>query len=246
MQGLRYCADDCLERVLTAALGRVQPAPPRASARHRIPLGLLLLSRQQLTAEQLRIALAAQRDAGSGRIGEWLQRLGFASERQVTAALARQWSCPVLRGDSLAPALDRIPQIPVALLESVAMIPVAYIETTSTLHVAFAEGIDYGVLYALEQMLGCHTEPCLAVPSLLRERLERLSEQRGEGEILFEHLADVSEFVRIVCSYSVRVAASEIRLATCGPHLWVRLLRPVAGPLDLLLCLPQKATVPSS
>jgi hypothetical protein len=239
IQGLRYCVDGCLERALADALWRAHSAPKRAPGPHRIPLGLLLLSRQQLTAEQLRAGLTAQRAAGRGRIGEWLQTLGFVSEQQVTAALARQWSCPVLRTDSaLLAGRGRIPQIPVALLESVLMVPVAYVAATATLHVAFSEGIDYGVLYALEQMLRCRTEPCLAVPSLLRRRLQTLIEQRGESEILFDRVADVAEFARIVGSYSVRLAASEIRMATCGRHVWVRLLRPAGHPLDLLLRSP--------
>ena len=75
-----------------ASRGRGQ----NAAASHRVPLGLLLLSRQQLTAAQLRTALEAQRAAGQGKIGEWLRQLGFVTELQVTAALARQWSCPVL------------------------------------------------------------------------------------------------------------------------------------------------------
>ena len=139
--------------------------------------------------EQLRAALRAQRSAGRGRIGEWLRTLGFVSEQQVTAALARQWSCPVLRTNSFSPgnstlSAHRAPQIPVTLLESFVMIPVEYVETTATLHIAFGEGIDYSVLYAIEQMLGCRTESCMAVPSLVRQNLQSLSERRGESEVV--------------------------------------------------------------
>jgi len=216
----------------SASAAPLHPAAPR-----RVPLGLLLLSREQLTIEQLRQALAAQRAAGRGRIGEWLQQLGFASEQQITAALARQCSCPVLRPDSLS-ALDCPLQIPVTLLESFVMVPVAYIPSTGALHMAFGERIDYGVLNALERMLGCRTEACLAIPSLLRERLQSLSARRGEREIRFDRVADAAEFTRIVRSYCVLVAASEIRLASCGAHVWVRLLRPAVPPLDLLLRSP--------
>ena len=50
------------------------------------------------------------------------------------------------------------------------MIPVDYVDSPATLHIAFGEGIDYGVLYAIEQMVGCHTESCMAVPSFVRHR----------------------------------------------------------------------------
>jgi len=256
--GARYCPDRCLERALTESFRHVRSAPLRTLAPHRIPLGLVLLSRQQLTAEQLRTALAVQHTAGRGRIGEWLQTLGFASELQVTAALARQWSCPVLRpgsvsSDSISPsasssagtttprATTHAPQIPFALLESLVMIPVEYVAATGILHMAFGEGIDYGVLYAIEQMTGCRTEPCMAVPSLLRQRLQSLSQRRGESEVVFDRVADTAELARIVRSYCVRLAACEIKLVVCGPHLWVRLFRSSSPPLDLLLGAPRES-----
>ena len=244
MEGSWYCLDHCLERALTDALQRMRSTPKTSAAAHRIPLGLLLLSRQQLTAEQLRQGLAAQRAAGRGRIGEWLQALGFANEQQITSALARQWSCPVLRASSLPAGDGRGPQLPVALLEAFFMVPVDYVPSRATLHLAFSEGIDYTVLYAIEQMLGCHTEPCLVLPSALRKNLEARSKRRGECEVVFDRVSDAAELARIVRSYALRVAASEIRWAVCGPHLWVRMPRPPRPPLDLLLRSPAEVAGP--
>lgn len=224
-----------MERALVSSLQRLRSTATRTLPTHRVPLGLLLLSRQQLSAEQLRSALESQRNAGRGKIGEWLQTLGFISEQQVTAALARQWSCPVLRASFVSPGASRAPQIPITLLESFAMIPVDYVESTSTLHIAFGEGIDHSVLYAIEQMLGCHTRSCMALPSFVRQNLEPLLERRGEDEVVFDRVADDAEFSRIVRSYCLRLSVSEIRLVACGPHFWVRLLRPSRPPLDLLL-----------
>jgi hypothetical protein len=251
IQGLLYCADGCMERALNEAVRRTGTAAQRPLAPHRVPLGLLMLSRQQLTPQQLRSALEAQRRAGRGRIGEWLLALGFANEQQVTAALARQWSCPVLRASFLtagtaAQRSPHGPRIPLNLLEAFAMIPVDYVETTATLHVAFGEGVDYGVLYAIEQMLGCHTEFCMAVPSLVRQRLQAMGGHRGESEVVFDRVTDRAEFSRIVRSYCVRLSASEIRFSACGPHFWVRLLSRSRPPLDLLFRFAQQASSPSS
>ena len=203
----------------------------------------------------MRAALGAQRTAGRGRIGEWLLAFGFVNQQQVTAALARQWSCPVLRTNSFAPgnapggpaAHDRrTPQIPLTLLESFVMIPVNYFEATSTLHIAFGEGIDHSVLYAIEKIVGCRTESCMAVPSFVRHQLSILSGRRGESEMIFDRVADGAEFLRIIHSYCTRLSASEVRLAACGPHLWVRLLRPSFPALDLLLRLPHEASAQAS
>ena len=235
MGGSWYCLEGCLERALGDAIRRPPSGFKRTGGPHRIPLGLQLLSRDQLTAEQLRAALAAQRAAGRGRIGEWLQALGFVTERQVTAALARQWSCPVLRTDGLAADAGCTFEIPVALLEAFVMVPVNFAAATRTLVIAFCESIDYSVLYAIEQMLGCHTEPCLVVSSWLRQNLQALAAQRAESDLVFDRIADMAEMARIVRSYCLRVSASEIRVAACGAQIWVRLLRPGRPPLDLLL-----------
>jgi hypothetical protein len=224
MQGGWYCGAECLEGALAEFLCRSRPAARHhAIPSHRIPLGLLLLSRQQLTAEQLRAGLDAQRAAHRGKIGEWLQELGFVTEPQVTAGLARQWSCPVLR---TAPgelgAIRHLP-IPALLLESFQMIPVELVEATGTLLMAFSEGIDYTVLYAVEQMLDCHTEACLVSPSTLRRGLQALAQRRGTGDVVFDHTEDAGECARIIGNYATRIEAEQIRLATCGEHIWVRL-----------------------
>jgi hypothetical protein len=210
-----------------------------ASAPHRVPLGLVLLSRQQLTAEQLSAALAAQREAGCGRIGDWLRELGFASEMQVTAALARQWSCPVLRAEAAFKNNDCCPAIPLPLLESLRMIPVELVAWSRTLLVAFSDGIDYSALYAIEHMLGYRTEPCLASATVLRTCLQDLARNRMTEEVFFERVEDF-ECARIIGSYAARVNAKEIRLARCGMHLWVRLHSPHRDPLTLVLTSPEE------
>ena len=260
MQGQRYCRTECLELALIEIFVRSRPVPHRgATARHRIPLGLLLLSRQQLTGAQLRTALGAQRAAGHGqrqgqnesqgqnenqgqnekKIGAWLQELGFVTERQVTAALARQWSCPVLRTGSMAMDASRFPPIPVLLLESFQMMPVELIEATGTLLMAFSEGIDYTVLYAIEQMLGYRTEACLVCPSTMRESLQALTRHRGSKDIVFDRAEDADECAHIIGNYSAKVGAKEIRVAKCGAHFWVRLEGLGQEALNLVLRIPE-------
>ena len=235
IEGFRYCVEHCLEQSVWEKLQRTRFAPGANSITHRVPLGLLLLSRQQLTGTQLETALTAQRESGHGRIGEWLQTLGFVTEQQVLAALARQWSCPMLRPASAVPGLQRIPQIPVTLLEAYQVLPVSYVSATSTLHLAFGDRPDYTVLYAIERMLGCRTGACLALPGFVRAGLEPLATRRGENEMVFAGLPDDRECARIVTSYCARLDATEIRLAACGSHLWIRLFRDSRPPLDLVL-----------
>jgi Type II secretion system (T2SS), protein E, N-terminal domain len=242
MQGARYCRTECLELALVEVLARARPAPRVAAiASHRIPLGLLLLSRHQLTAAQLRIGLAAQSAAGHGKIGAWLRELGFTTEREVTAALARQWSCPVLRNEAAAIGAGRFPAIPALLLESFQMIPVDLVEATGTLLMAFSEGIDYTALYAIEHMLGYHTETCLVSPTTLHKSLQALAQRRASGDITFDRVEDAAECAHIICSYAVRVGAQEVRWARCGKHLWIRLERPGQEATNLVLSAPEQS-----
>ena len=240
LQDLWYCSPECLEIALRNGLP-VSPRPARQvpAAAHRMPLGLLLLSRDQLTPEQLRAGLETQQSAGHGRIGEWLQTLGFVSEQQVTAALARQWSCPVLRIDSAAWQPTLFPEIPLFLLESFQMIPVDFVKVTATLHIAFSESIDYRVLYALEQMLRCRTVPCLVKPSILRRSLASWPEHCKNKESVFDRITDAAEFARIIRSYSATVRASQVRVAPCAEYTWVRLERNSDSLINLLFRAPR-------
>jgi hypothetical protein len=242
MDGARYCHTECLELALIEGFGRARRVPRHAAiASHRIPLGLLLLSRGQLTAEQLRAALAAQRAAGQGKIGAWLQMLGFTSEREVTAALARQWSCPVWsRLGEREIATSHFPSIPALLLESFQMIPVNLVEATRTLLIAFSEGIDYTALYAIEQMLGYHTEPCLVSPGTLQNSLQALARRRVSKDVILNHVEDGAECARIIGSYTAKVHAEEIRMARCGKHLWVRLERLGHDTVNIVLTSPDE------
>ena len=207
MQGARYCRTECMELALIEFFGRERTSSRRtAIAAHRIPLGLLLLSRKQVTAAQLHTALEAQRAAGPGlskkKIGAWLQQLGFATEQQVTAALACQWSCPVLRTGPGGMGASRFSLIPVLLLEAFQMMPVELVESTGTLLIAFSEGIDYTVLYAIEQMLGYRTEACLVCPSTLQTSLQAQARDRGSSDVIFERVEDVGECAHIIGHYS--------------------------------------------
>lgn len=241
IDGAQYCVPECLDLALREALRSGEAAAQPKTARHRIPLGLLLLSRRQLNAAQLRTALAAQQSAGRGRIGEWLLKMGLVSEQQITAALACQWSCPILRttASSLNPVL--LPQIPILLLDLFHMIPVSFVAATATLHVAFADGVDYSVLYAIEHMLDCRTQPCVALPSVVRESLSALGERKSATEFVFDRVSGISELVGIISNYAVRVSAREIRIACCRPYSWARLECASGQTLNLLLRMPATA-----
>jgi hypothetical protein len=223
LRGSSYCAPQCFEKAASECFSDACSSIGAAAAvQHRVPLGLLMLSRGHITHPQLQAALEAQRAAGHRRLGEWLEELGFATEPQVTAALGLQWACPVLV--SRAPhdfACGRL--LPYRLLERLRILPVQFVAATRTFYVAFCDGIDYTALYAIEQMLDCRTQACLIGRSTMDRELERMGHEARAGDMLFESWHDPAAMAHITCGYALKLSAEQVRMVTCGEYIWVRI-----------------------
>jgi hypothetical protein len=220
IHGAQFCFPGCFEQKLLQRFTRLlSTAPVNERRAHRIPLGLTLLSRGDIDDTQLRQALSAQRAGGEGRIGEWMQRLGFIGERQVTAALGGQWACPVL---PRVPDICDDSHLPSALLRRFHMAAVSYVAATRTMHVAFSEGIDYSVLLAIEQVLECRAEPCVAGRSALALLWARLDEAPRRSDQVFDNVRTPDEMTRITTSYAAMLKAHDVRLTRCAEFIWAR------------------------
>ncbi len=238
MQNAWLCSPRCLERQLVSIFDRMSFATPASVySNHRVPLGLLMLARGYVDETQLQSALAAQDQAGGGRIGEWLQSLGFATEHQVVAALGMQWACPPL-------ALREFPDrqctflLPQPLQRALRLTPVCWRAATRTLYVALCEKVNYPVLSAIEQVVNCRTVPCLVSDRLMDRLLESAGTSSREVR-LFDRVSGSPEMSRIAASYAGRTGATEVRVAGCGPYFWVRLQNPDIT--DLLFTAPLSA-----
>ena len=226
-QGSRLCGPECFERAVTEAITRLWPQrADRKTKNHRVPLGLLMLSQGVISDRKLKAALQAQRESGSGRLGEWLRRLGGLSEQQVTAALGVQWSCPVFPLHSSRTYLDCGRLVPLPILEASAMVPVHYLAPSGLLYLAFGGGIDHTALYAVERMLECRTQPCLADQSSVERALDELRLQPRPTEIVFDSLRDPREMARASRNYAVSLEAHEARLVACAEYFWMRVVGP--------------------
>ena len=223
LHGQPYCAPQCFEHAARQRFAKLcAPTPPRLPASHRIPLGLLLLSRGQLSEQQLHRALKAQKVNGQGRIGEWLETLGLAAEAQITAALGVQWACPVFASSSILD-LQAARLLPYRLLASFRMCPVQFVERSRTMYVSFSERVDYGALEAIEQMLECKAEPGLVGSRLMDHFLEQLAERRGPGDLWFESQPDPADMARITSGYAQKFGAEDVRIVRFGSYIWARL-----------------------
>lgn len=234
LDGLWYCSPECFERALASAIekfftGTAQP-PVKA---HRVPLGLLMLSRGMVDNDQLKRALKAQKDSGSGRVGEWLRHIGAVSEEQVTQALGWQWSIPVFPLDQSRRFLECAHLVPLPLLEMAEMVPVHHTPATQLLYVAFVDRVNYSALYALEKMLGCRTEPCLAAQSQVLQALDELRHLPCPVEVLTDNISDPWDMASTVLSHVTGREATDVRVSGFGGFVWVRILV-ASGYIDIL------------
>jgi hypothetical protein len=195
----------------------------------------LVLSRGYVSELQLRAALEAQQIAGRGKIGEWVQTLHYATERQVLAALSVQWACPLLiLRDQPDPGCAS--SIPLPLLRRLQWMPVRAATSGSLLYIAVSQRVDYAALGAIEQMLECRTIPGLISDREMQAMQERLPQTGPFNLHVFDRISGGAEMARITASYVATLGADEIRVAYCAGYEWVR-LRGAGRATDLLFSL---------
>jgi hypothetical protein len=222
-----YCSSRCFAAAAEEELASLA-ASGAENANHfsRMPLGMLLMRYGLLSNTQFRKIRDEQKEAGM-EIGELLVQQGSVSEKQVTAVRATQWGCPVFTVPKQGMSTEI--HIPLTFIKLYSMIPLHYVAKTNMLLVGFVHGIEYGMLYAIEKITGCKTQPCFVTPSDFRNHMQQrepVNEQCGDetpAEIKFENVQTSAEMARILCSYSVDLEADEAFIGKCKEYLWARL-----------------------
>ena len=224
------CSRDCLQGMVARALrrelaGAAQPVEPYA---HRLPLGLLMLSRQWITREQLAGALARQRKAGEGRLGDWLVRTQGVSEQAVSSALAAQWGTPVLTLDAHHDirVARLLPRLFIELFDAVPL----RVAARRILYLAIHEGVDRCLNQALESMTGLRVEAGVLQPSAYQALRQAALEDVATPARLFScaSLESLEDSISSFIAESGPVASRLVRMKHC---IWLRTerLEPGAG-----------------
>lgn len=231
-EGQWACSPECMqvlvEQAVERELGDGTPLEPKKH-KHRIPLGLLLLSQGCITQEQLRKALDSQREAGGkARIGAWLMHQANLSEEQITRALSMQWGCPVLALADHRPetASTLIPRI---LLDTYGIVPLCQ-GSSRVAYLAFEDRMDSTVAFAVERMNGMHVEAGVMKASQFLRAQERLMAAPFPKADLME--AKTSTLVaKQVAAVIERVRPHQAKLVRMHRYFWLRLWRsPVPAP----------------
>ncbi len=218
------CFQAAVETRVTAELHG--QAAPRRRRSHRVPLGLLLLSRGTIDHGQLKRALEMQTSYGGGRIGEWLMRDRAIDQEDIAAGVGLQWARPTFRlAQSQSWRLCR-GWVPLSILETQRLLPLHFAPARRKLYVGFTQNVDPTALAALARIFECKTESCIVTDAALDGALEQLRALPAYDhvqDIGFDHLDDPAEIAGIVRQYAQFIEARQTRVETVGPFLWVRL-----------------------
>jgi hypothetical protein len=173
-EGQWGCSGRCMLALVRAALRREQGdgTADATAHRHRVPLGLMMLAQGWITHPQLQRALAAQRESGSGRIGDWLIRECGVGADQVARGLSMQWGCPVLTTEGFSPEVMAL-VMPKIFIEQFEVLPLR-VAGSRILYLGSSNRLDASSAFALEQMTELKVESGVVEGGLYESARERL------------------------------------------------------------------------
>jgi hypothetical protein len=221
--GAGYCCSDCAEVAFEQEIERqFQLARQERSRPHRIPLGLLLISRGVITSTHLQEALRLQQERPKFRLGSLLSEMGVLSQETLIAALAVQWGCPVFPLENNRAYLDCAGLLPYALLQSACVLPVHHSAARRVLHLAFTRRVDHTLLYAIEGMLGYRVAPCVASEHAVAAALQRVRRFCLSQETVFDSVSQSHEMARMAADYARKLEAVRARATGAADSIWFR------------------------
>jgi len=226
-EGGWLCGPRCTRAMVRAAVARELEGqdPEPAPHRHRVPLGLLLLSHGAITPAQLRAALARQRISG-GRLGSWLEGEHGVEERAITRALGVQWGCPVLSVENHSP--ERVAAlVPRLFLDAFGFVPLRLAGST-LLYVGFEDRIDRCVGLAIERMTGLKVEAGMVDGRAFAAAHRRMLAAAFPPARMVE-AEGVDALAAAFSSIVEEVRPVEARLVRMRDYLWLRLWRRFEG-----------------
>ncbi len=158
-------------------------------------IGELLLREKLISPEQLKTAIDEQKKGG-GRLGYNLTKLGYISEKDLTAFLSRQYGIPTIDLSTQDIDHEVIKLIPEDVAQKYQVIPVS--RTGSTLVVAMADPSNIFAIDDIKFLTGYNVEPLVASDAAVKAAIESLYETSDMGleGVLTEFDDEEMEIVR--------------------------------------------------
>jgi len=180
-------------------------------------LGEMLIERRLITPEELDQALTMQKERGADKIGKILVDLGFIAHREVLAALADQWSLPLVAIDGPPPVAPEIEKLTPKFLRQFRCVPLAFED--STLVLAMADPLDFETLTTVRQVTGLKVRTALANEQDVLDQIDRHYGQQAKSSEIFgfedadanedlEHLRDMASEAPVIRLVNAMIASA--------------------------------------
>jgi hypothetical protein len=223
-EGQWGCSGRCILEMTRNAVRRELGDGTESTAstphRHRVPLGLLMLAQGWITHPQLRKALEAQRESGTGRIGDWLQSECGVEPERVTRGLSMQWSCPVLTTEGFSPEAMAL-VAPKLFVEKFGFVPLR-VAGSRILYLGFEERLDASAAFAMEKMTDLKVESGLVAGAHIRSVRSRLLECEAVEMKLFA-VADKDALSARMTAILEQKQPVASRLVRMHQYYWMRI-----------------------
>jgi hypothetical protein len=222
-EGQWGCSGRCVLAMVQAAVRRELGDRDRAIAaphRHRVPLGLVMLAQGWITHPQLRRALEAQRESGTGRIGDWLIRESGVEPEKVTRGLSMQWGCPVLTTEGFSPEAMAL-VMPKIFVETFGLLPLR-VAGSRILYLGSMDRLDASVAFAMEQMTELKVESGVVEGEQFEAARRRLLACDGV-EMRLESLEDKDSMSARITALLEQRQPLAARLVRVHQYYWLRM-----------------------
>lgn len=196
-----------------------------AVAARPMRLGEILMSRRQITPDDLERALELQKERGE-KLGKILVDLGFIAAKDVLHALADQIGVPLIAIDGPPAVSPETEKLSPRFLRQFRCLPVALNDNAVTL--AMADPLDFETINAVGAFTGLRVEPALASEAEIVEAVDKyygeaasragFEEDAAQANEDLEHLRDMASeapvirLVNAMIALAVEKRASDIHM----------------------------------
>ncbi len=227
-EGNTFCSDSCLltyfENELNEKWHRLQLEKERKIPRPK--LGTILMQTAFVTRDQLEKAVKLQNQTRQGRIGEWLLRLGYVEEHQITAALARQFGLPLINLKNANANADAVRMIPGRIAKCSGLLPVGFDDSQTALRIAVTGPVNFNSQEAIRRMVHKGVVTYIGDQSTIQQLLEQWYKPEDldlSNVPTFSSLEDLIELGDEMIATAINHRAQDIQAELVQDFFWVRL-----------------------
>jgi hypothetical protein len=179
-----------------------------------------MLAQGWITHPQLQKALAAQRENGTGRIGDWLMSECGLEAEQIVRGLSIQWGCPVLTTEGFSPEAMAL-VMPKIFVEKFGLLPLR-VAGSRILYLGFADRLDASAAFAMEQMTELKVESGVVEGGQFEAARERLFACEGV-EVKLEAAEDKDAMAARITAILEQKQPIASRLVRLHQFYWLRM-----------------------